>query len=210
MSGSAIRANVPGHWWALPAPVRQWFCRRIVILGAESTGTTTLAIDLAQHYAVPRVPEFGREWSQRRPGGLSAPWHTAEFDLIAAEHRRQEQSAMRHTPLPLIISDTDVLATGVWHQRYVGHRSTTVETAARSWRPDLYILTGDEIPFVQDGMRDGEHLRHDMQSRLREVVADSGVPWIEVRGTPSERRRRAVLAIDDVLSAGWILTGPLG
>ncbi len=210
ISGTAIRADVAGHWWALPASVRSWFARRVVVLGAESTGSTTLAEALAAHYRVPWVPEYGREWSAVRPGGLAEPWHSAEFDLIAVEHRRQEIEALRRTPAPLVISDTDVLATTIWHERYVGTRSPSVEALAKTWRPDLYVLTGDEIPFVQDGQRDGEHLRHAMQDRFREVLAEAGVGWIEVRGTPAERLRTAVAEIDPLLAAGWNLADPLG
>lgn len=210
VSGTAVRADVAGHWWALPAAVREWFCRRVVVLGAESTGTTTLARALAAHYGVPWVPEYGREWSAIRPGGLPAPWHTAELDLIAVEHRRQETQAMRRTPVPLVISDTDVLATAVWHERYVGHPSRSVVAEAAMWRPDLYVLTGDEIPFVQDGMRDGEHLRHAMQDRFRDVVAASRVPWIEVRGPREARLAAAVREVDALLAGGWSLDDPLG
>lgn len=95
-----------------------WFCWRVVVLGAESTGSTTLA-DLARHYGVPLVPEFGRTWTEVRPGGLAAPWHSAEFDLVAIEQTRQEVEAMRRSPRPLVVSDTDVLATSVWHERYM-------------------------------------------------------------------------------------------
>ncbi len=210
VSGTAIRADVPGHWWALSAPVRQWFCRRVVVVGAESTGTTTLAETLARHYGVPWVPEYGREWTVCRPGGLTEPWHTAEFDLIAAEHARQEVVAMRHTPMPLVISDTDVLATTIWHERYLGASSPSVLARASSWQPDLYLLTGDEIPFVQDGMRDGEAIRHDMHGRFREVLAAGEVPWLEVRGDPPTRLTTAVAAVDELLTAGWRLADPLG
>ncbi|WP_425307284.1 AAA family ATPase [Ammonicoccus fulvus] len=210
ISGTAIRADVAGHWWALPASVRARFARRVVVLGAESTGSTTLAEALATHYGVPWVPEYGREWSAVRPGGLAEPWHTAEFDLIAGEHRRQENEALRRTPSPLVISDTDVLATGIWHERYVGTRSDSVEALAKTWRPDLYVLTGDEIPFVQDGMRDGEHLRHAMQDRFREALAEAGVRWVEVRGTPAQRLAAAVAEVDRLLDDGWALADPLG
>lgn len=210
ISGTAIRADVAGHWWALPASVRAWFARRVVVLGAESTGSTTLAEALGSHYRVPWVPEYGREWSTIRPGGLVEFWHSAEFDLIAGEHRRQEIEALRRTPRPLVISDTDVLATAIWHERYVGERSPSVEALAKTWRPDLYLLTGDEIPFVQDGMRDGEHLRHAMQDRFREVLAESGVRWVELRGTPARRLAAAVTEIDRLLGDGWNLADPLG
>jgi HTH-type transcriptional repressor of NAD biosynthesis genes len=209
VSGTAIRADVAGHWWALPAATRQGLCRRVVVLGAESTGTTTLSRALAEHYAVPWIPEYGRWWSQIRPGGLSASWHSAEFDLIAVEHQRQEVEAMRRSARPLVISDTDVLATMIWHERYVGGSSPTVHARAQTWKPDLYLLTGDEIPFVQDGMRDGEHLRHQMQDRFREVLATSDVPWSEVRGAPEERLAQAVVRIDALLARGWQLADPL-
>lgn len=210
VSGTAVRADVAGHWWALPPSVRQWFCRRVVVLGAESTGTTTLAQDLAGHYGVPWVPEYGREWSAVRPGGLAGPWHPAEFDLIAVEHQRQEMEAMRHTPRPLVISDTDVLATTVWHERYVGGPSPSVLARAAAWQPDLYVLTGDEIPFVQDGMRDGEAIRHGMHRRFVEVLEAGDVPWLEVRGGREERLQATVEAVDALLRRGWELADPLG
>ena len=210
VSGTAGRADVAGHWWALPPSVREWFCRRVVVTGAESTGSTTLAADLAAHYGVGWTPEYGREWTMIRPGGLDEPWCTEEFDLIAIEHARQEVEAMRRSPRPLVISDTDVLATTLWHERYLGRPSPTVVARAAAWRPDLYILTGDEIAFTQDGWRDGEAIRHEMQQRFRETLDAFGVPWIEVRGTPPERLQAAVERVDALLAGGWELADPLG
>lgn len=190
--------------------MRAWFCRRVVVLGAESTGTTTLSRALADHYGTAWVAEFGREWSEIRPGGLAAPWHTSEFDLVATEHRRREIEALRTAPIPLVISDTDCLATTIWHERYVGGENPRVAAMARQWCPDLYVLTGDEIDFVQDGLRDGEHLRHAMQDRFREVLAAQEVPWLEVRGSRDERLTTAVAAVDALLANGWNLADPLG
>lgn len=210
VSGTAVRADVVGHWWALPPAVRQWFCRRVVVTGAESTGSTTLAAALGEHYGVPWTPEYGREWTMIRPGGRHEPWRTEEFDLIAIEHARQEVEAMRRSPRPLVISDTDVLATTLWHERYLGQPSPTVVARAADWLPDLYLLTGNEIAFTQDGWRDGEEIRHGMQQRFRETLEASGVPWVEVRGTPAERLATAVEHVDALLERGWNLADPLG
>jgi HTH-type transcriptional repressor of NAD biosynthesis genes len=84
---------------------------------------------------------------------------------------------------PVLVCDTDVLAAAVWHERYVGTRSDVVEEMAPQRRPHLYVLTADDIDFVQDGLRDGEHLRGWMTERFREVVGATGVPWLEVRGS---------------------------
>lgn len=210
LSATAVRADVPAHWWALCPAVREWFCRRVVLLGAESTGTTTLVQALAAHYRTVWVPEYGRTWSEVRPGGLAAPWHTVEFDLIAAEHQRLERDAMRAAPRPLVISDTDALATTIWHERYLNAHSVSVGDLAEKWTPDLYLLTGDEIPFVQDGLRDGEHLRHVMQQRFRERLASQAIPWTELHGTHAERLSQATGHIDRLLAHGWNLADPLG
>ncbi|MEO6997660.1 MAG: AAA family ATPase [Terracoccus sp.] len=220
ISGTAIRDDPEGSWWALPTPVRRWFTKRVVVLGAGSSGSTTLATALGEHYGTEVVPEYSREWTERRPGGLEAPWQSAEFDLVAQRQATAEDLAAGRVARPLLVCDTDVLATTLWHERYVGHASTSVVAAAAARPiPALYLLTGDEltgdeIPFAQDGMRDGEHVRAAMQQRFREVLgqvrADHGVPWLEVRGTPDERLNDAVAAVDAVVAAGWDLTAPLG
>ena len=59
----------------------------------------------------------------------------------------------------ILISDTDALATGIWHERYLSKKSAEVEAIAASHRHDLYLLTDCDLPFVQDGLRDGESIR---------------------------------------------------
>lgn len=191
VSGTAIRSDVGAHWAELPPAVRSWFTARVVVLGAESTGTTTLAEALAARLGTVWVPEYGRTHSTLRAGGLATPWRTDEFDLIMDRQIAREEEAARLSPQPVLVCDTDALATTLWHERYVGPTPEhLIERAARH-RPLCYLLTGDEIPFVQDGLRDGEHLRHDMQRRFREVLAGQDVPWTEVDGSVAERLTRA-------------------
>ncbi|MFG6403821.1 AAA family ATPase [Microbacterium sp. P04] len=194
VSGTAIRADVAGHWHELAAVVREWLGVRVVVLGAESTGSTTLAAALAAELGTAWVPEYGREHSVTREGGLDAPWRSDEFDLIVDRQIDRERAALRTMAAPVLVCDTDVLATALWHERYVGVAAPRILERARAHRPALYILTGDEIPFVQDGMRDGEHLRHEMQDRFREALAASGASWLEVRGDVPSRVAQALPA----------------
>ena len=124
------------------------------------------------------VEEYGREFSEIRPGGFTAPWRSDEFDLVVDRQIQLEQAALRRMPKPLLRCDTDLLATALWHERYVGESAQRVLERAAAHQPALCILTGDEIPFV----RDGEHIRHSMQERFREALEGQSVPWIEVRG----------------------------
>ena len=198
VSGSALRADLAAHWGFLPPAVRASLCSRVVVLGAESTGTTTLAEALAEELGTLWVPEYGRQWSAERPGGLDAPWVSEEFDHVAREQARLEDSAAREVPVPWLVCDTDPLATTVWHERYVGTLSPSVESFAFARRPALYVLTRDDIPFVQDGLRDGEHLRGWMTARFREVLEAQDVPWVEVGGSVEER----LATVLPVLSTG--------
>ena len=209
VSGRAVRADVAGHWHLLPVSVRQWLTRRVVVLGAESTGTTTLSQALAVHYETEWVAEYGREWSALREGGLEAPWQSAEFDLIVERQLAQESAAAARAPRPFIVCDTDVLATVLWHERYVGYVPERLLSLADQHAPLLYILTGDEIPFVQDGMRDGEHLRQAMQQRFRDELASREVPWIEVAGSISNRVTESTTAIDAALATAFVFADPL-
>ncbi|MFW0782998.1 AAA family ATPase [Gordonia sp. CPCC 206044] len=209
VSGTAVRDDLAGHWSMLATPVREGLIRRVVIVGAESTGTTTLAQALADSLGTLWVPEYGREYSAIRPGGPFAPWRTDEFDLIVERQRHAERSAARRCPTPTLICDTDVLATAVWHERYVGRSSPTVTAAAAQHRPLLYILTGDEIDFVDDGMRDGEHIRHDMHRRFRETLEAQTVPWMEVRGSVSERVACALPAVQRAIEDSLRFAPPL-
>src|SRR5690606_28987372 len=89
------------------------------------------------------------------------------------------------------------------------HPSPSVTAAAAAHPPALYVLTGDEIAFVQDGWRDGEHVRHAMQDRFREVLADQPVPWLEVRGSVAERVAAAVPAVEEAVAAATRFATPL-
>jgi len=98
----------------------------------------------------------------------------------------------------LVICDTNAFATGVWHERYLGKRSEKVEAIARTCAADLYIVTGDEIPFVQDGIRDGEGIRHDMHKRFIERLEEDQKSYIIVTGNPEERLRNALKSIEQI------------
>lgn len=198
VSGTAVRADPRAAWRHLEPCVRAWYVPRVCVVGAESTGTTTLAQDLAAHYGVPWVPEYGRRFCDEQ--GLPVAeirWRTEHFATIATTQQADEDAAARLGPT-LLVCDTDALATSVWHERYLGAASPEVARIAAARRYALYLLTSDDVPFVQDGTRDGEHLRGWMTQRFREVLAAREEPWLEVRGSREERLAAAVAAVDRV------------
>lgn len=194
-SGTMIRANPWRNWEFISPPVRAWFALRVIVVGAESTGTTTLAEALARHYRTSWVPEYGREYSARKQGKGCSHWTSEEFVHIAEEQQRREDLAARFAR-QLVIGDTNAFATTLWHRRYLGFDSAAVSAVAHQGRCDLYLLTGDEIPFVQDGLRDGEHLRHRMHQWFEEALRAGTVPWKLLRGSPAARLDASIAEIE--------------
>lgn len=199
ISGTKVRNDTLGNWTYLAPTVRAYYAKRVVILGAESTGTTTLTKDLAEHYQTTWVPEYGREYTSKWIGP-DKPWTSDEFIHIASEQSRREDEAARSAH-GILLCDTDAFATSIWHRRYIGTRSPEVEKIAAKRHYDLYIITGDEIPFVQDGTRDGEHIRHEMHQWFINDLEKNNRKYIIVRGNEEERLKTAVTAIDAILGS---------
>lgn len=233
-SGTKVRADPVAAWDALEPPVRAWFAKRVAVVGAESTGTTTLSLDLAHalrtrggpHALTRWVPEYGRELTVQKVAvaralagqrGLPEPsvfdleWDDGDFETVAARQCADEETAAQAGG-PVLVCDTDALATTVWQERYLGRSTEMVRAIAQDMPPRaLYILTDHvDVSFDDDGLRDGEQLRPWMTDRFREVLEKSGTRWIEVRGDRASRLEQASAAVDEELGRGWELAAPLG
>jgi HTH-type transcriptional repressor of NAD biosynthesis genes len=193
VSGTGIRENPFENWKFLPPAVRSFYTRRVVVLGAESTGTTTLAQALAQQLDCEVVAEYGRQWTEIRPGGLAALWRSEEFEMIARTQLEMEEAAARRTQNGWLVCDTDAFATILWHERYTGLDSRALRKLADAMPGRrIYILTSDDIPWVDDGLRDGREIRSAMQSRFRSELSRQKLPWCEVRGDRGTRLECAI------------------
>jgi NadR type nicotinamide-nucleotide adenylyltransferase len=196
VSGTAVRANPIECWEFLEPPVRGYYAKRVVLVGAESTGKTTLANDLAAKFETIWLAEYGREyWESKMARGEPNTWRTEEFAEIAHEQCRREDAAARLCNR-VLICDTDAFATRVWHHRYMGGWSPVVDAIVTEHRqPDLYLLTDVNTPFEQDGTRDGELIREWMHRTFAEELAAHGRPFIELTGTRAERLAIATAAL---------------
>lgn len=201
MSGQALRADLAAGWaWLSPA-VRAHFARRVCIVGAESTGKTTLAADLARHFETTWVPEYGRAYTEEKIAqGTVEHWRAADFTAIAGAQVALENAAARHSG-PVLFADTDALATCIWEERYLGSADPMTERiAAEARRPDLYLVTLPDVPWVADGVRDGdEALRRRMTEQFRLRIARLGVPTVEIAGSFDERFALARTAVETLL-----------
>ncbi len=186
---------------------------RVVLIGAESTGKTTLCIELAAHYNTVWVAEFGRElWeeklaAQSLKGGDIPEWTDEDFIHIAQEQQRRENEAATRANR-LLFADTNAFATATWYERYAGRRHPEVDAIGNRDQVDLYLIPTPEVPFVQDGVRDGEKIRGWMHDRFVELIEKAGTPYTLITGPWEGRVEQATAAIDALLARCDAETAP--
>jgi NadR type nicotinamide-nucleotide adenylyltransferase len=172
---------------------------RVVLTGSESTGKTSLAGELARHYATEMVPEFVRSFAEKKGTTLSfgdhGPIARGQIEL------EDEYIARARGGRSLLVFDTDLLSTVVYCNHYFGRCPPWIEETAYARRPDLYLLCETDVPWVADGVRDRGDRRDEMQTLFREAIAASGAPSVSIQGDPGERMASAIRAIDAILIA---------
>nr|WP_042197143.1 AAA family ATPase [Kibdelosporangium sp. MJ126-NF4]CEL22773.1 Nicotinamide-nucleotide adenylyltransferase, NadR family / Ribosylnicotinamide kinase [Kibdelosporangium sp. MJ126-NF4]CTQ89913.1 Nicotinamide-nucleotide adenylyltransferase, NadR family (EC 2.7.7.1) / Ribosylnicotinamide kinase (EC 2.7.1.22) [Kibdelosporangium sp. MJ126-NF4] len=219
VSGTAVRADPSGRWHDLAPATRAGLAARVVVVGAESTGTTTLSRALAEHYRAAWIPEYGRVHTEEKLTAARAfdpsadmdslVWTVGDFVDVADRQARAEDEAAHIGPI--LVCDNDPWAATVWCERYLGVAYPQVSDAVGDRRPALYLLTDHEgVPFEQDGWRDGEHLREWMTGLFVRRLRERGVPWVRLTGSRSERLARAVEACEDMVTRHFRYTDPLG
>ncbi|MDH3261402.1 MAG: AAA family ATPase [Acidimicrobiia bacterium] len=192
ISAEVLRADLGANFhWLIPA-ARAELARRVVVIGAESTGKTTLAQALANSLGTVWVPEYGRWYWEGRRYLADQRWDTDEFRRIAAAQRSLEADLARRAAHGVVVSDTDALVTAVWHDRYLGFSDPDSEAGLEEARPDLYLLCSPDFEWVQDGTRESNHRRVSMHQAMAERARASGADVVVLTGPPEQRLERAL------------------
>jgi NadR type nicotinamide-nucleotide adenylyltransferase len=155
--------------------------RRIVLLGGESSGKTTLAEALAAHYQTLWVHEYGRELWEEQGGVMS------EADLLKVAHEqiRREEAALPSASRYLFC-DTSPLTTAGYSLWMFGHIDPQLERLAQ--RPyDAAILCQPDFPFVADGSRREPAFRDQQHAWYQEQTRALDYPVLDAAGTVAER-----------------------
>ena len=190
VSGTAVRDEPWAYWHMIPGVVRPHFQKRIVTIGAESTGKTTLTALLASRYDTLQVPEYGRTYDAWRTG----EWSPEDFTAISMGHAAM-RAAISPQAGPLLFEDTDELATRVWEKALTGG----VSLRPRPARPaDLYLLLDTDLTWMDDGTRymADQAFRQRFQQDCRQELAEAGGEYVEIGGVGEERLRNAMAAVE--------------
>jgi nicotinamide riboside kinase len=172
----------------------------VALLGAESTGKTTLARQLAARLGdegrrVAVVGEVLREFCDRH--GRTPQVHE-QSGIAAEQSRRIAEAAAAHE---VVVADTTALMIAVYSEHVFGDTSLYAPALADHARVDLTLLTALDLPWQADGLqRDGPHVRAPVDARVRHALAHASLPFSVVAGTGELRAANALAAVRRALA----------
>jgi nicotinamide riboside kinase len=168
----------------------------VAVVGAESTGKTVLARDLAAHLG-PRatwVPETLRQWCEAQG---RTPRQDEQAHIARQHTLRIDQAASTHD---IVIADTTALMTAVYSRIVFGDDSLDAMAAAAHRACQLTLLTAIDLPWVSDGLqRDGPQVREPVDRLLRDLMQQHAIGFSLVQGQGPQRLQSALDALHDRL-----------
>ena len=173
-------------------------CKRIVIYGPESTGKTTLANDLANYYKTKWVPEYAREYLQKKWVLHKEKCNLDDLINIALGQVKMENEMVSKSK-NFIFCDTNILVTKVWSEtHFSGYCSPEINDILESVTYDYYFLTNIDVPWVKDDLRDRPDDREEMFSYFKKQLDINEIKYSVVSGDREERLKRAILILDKI------------
>lgn len=182
--------------------------KRIVVIGPESTGKSTLCQDLAEHYQTAWVPEYAREYLLKHGTNYSfndlltiARGQIAGEDKIAQELAQASPALAAVNPDPLLFIDTDLYVMKVWCEFVFDKCHNWILDGIATRRYDLYLLCNVDLPWTKDELREYP----DLESRLKlyhiykDLLINQSVPWATISGNNEERLAHAIAAVEKLV-----------
>lgn len=189
ISATQIRQNPYMHWDMISEPVRDFFFKKIVIIGTESTGKTEMCKWLSKRFESDWVPEAGRELIQD-----THDCSQRDLQKVAKEHAKNIIIAEQKRSKLLFI-DTDINITKSYHRFLFKEDMKTSKWMDIANKGDLYIYLESDAPYVQDGTRLSKKDRDLLDESHKEQLALNGLHYYSVFGKDWNNRRDMALEI---------------
>lgn len=186
--------------------------KKIVIVGPESTGKSTLCEKLAAHYNTIWVKEYAREYLLEN--GTDYTFENL-LDVAKGQLRLEEEgikelenklaSESTHSPLPIhhspLFIDTDQYVMKTWCEFVFGQCHQWILNQVVERKYDLYLLANSDAPWVKDELREypDYETREKLYHHYKDAMINQTTPWVDINGNYEERLQKAIDAVDKIL-----------
>ncbi|MER3498247.1 MAG: ATPase [Chitinophagaceae bacterium] len=173
--------------------------KKIVAIGPESTGKSSLCEQLSRHYNTVWCPEYAREYLLNHGKNYSY-----EDLLNIAKGQIELEEATTRLAMkkenPIIFIDTDMYVMKVWCEFVFGkcHRFVLNEIVKRTY--DLYLLCNIDLPWIADELREYPDLetREKLYRMYKDILINQSTPWVEISGNDKHRLKTAIEAVNQL------------
>lgn len=185
--------------------------KKIVVIGPESTGKSTLCQKLAAHYHTLWVPEFAREYLEKN--GTEYNYHdllTIAKGQIDLEEEVSKQLLVKgstlvtdHSSLSHLFIDTDMYVMKVWAEFVFNKCHNWILNRIAERKYDLYLLCDIDLPWIEDPLREypDQKVREKLFYFYKDLLVNQSVPWCDISGNYEERFQKAVKFIENSFAA---------
>jgi NadR type nicotinamide-nucleotide adenylyltransferase len=182
--------------------------KKIVIIGPESTGKSTLCAALAAHFHTEWVREYAREYLEEHGMGYGYETLTTiargQLALEDAGAARGEGGAARGDGAPgdgLLLIDTDLYVIKVWSEYVFGRCEVWVLDEIVRRKYDVYLLCNTDLPWSHDPLREypDPGIRQRLYHIYKDLLINQPVRWAEISGVGDERVQCAIGAVERLL-----------
>lgn len=171
--------------------------KKVVVIGPESTGKSTLCHLLAKHYGSNWVKEYAR-------GYLMVHGKSYTYDDLLSIAKGQitlEETTTAEAKDPVLFFDTNMYVMKVWCEFVFGKCHDWILEQIVTRKYDLYLLCQTDMPWIQDELREYPDLesRNKLYQIYKDIMLNQDVPWVEIKGSYEERLQTAISAVDQLL-----------
>ena len=170
---------------------------KIAVVGPESTGKSTLTKQLAQHYSVPYVLEYAREYLEN----LIRPYTLEDIISISKRQLELEREAILASSR-ILFCDTNLLVSKIWAENAF---KSCPEFIAKNWIAGdyrLHLLMQVDLPWEYDSQREHPHLRKFFFDWYERELKVAKANYAIISGNQEERLLDAIKAVDELLYSG--------
>ena len=169
---------------------------KIAIVGPESTGKSTLANALADHFNTNAVQEYAREYIDQ----LSRDYLQRDLLEIAAGQLKKEKEALQKSA-QVLVCDTNLLVIKIWSEFKYGYCDPALLQMMNLDSFVHYFLTDIDIPWTFDPQREHPHKRAELFDIYQKELETQNLPFTILSGTPANRLKMAISKINEIILA---------